>query len=144
MKAPVPPVPTGRELLEQFRSCTILPSHFGHAQHIEVAWHYVRRWPLLEAMARFDRDLEKLATHLGATNFHRTITCAFLVLIHDHASRLPRDHTFETFRTHAMELFEGSRVTLAAHYSAERLADAEARRSFVLPDLCPASHDAFR
>ena len=50
MKAPVPPVPTGRELLEQFRSCTILPSHFGHAQHIEVAWHYVRRWPLLEAM----------------------------------------------------------------------------------------------
>jgi hypothetical protein len=127
--------PSGLDLVKQFQRCRLEGDHFQHAQHIEVAWHYLREWPLLEAIERFDRDLQRFATHHGdATKYHRTITWAFLFLIHERAERLSEVHEFQEFRDSAADLFEKWKAVLSSYYQPESLADPVARMTFVLPD----------
>ena len=126
---------SGNQLVRQFQECRLAGDRFQHAQHIAVGWPYIREWPLLEAIARFDRDLKRFATHHGdATKYHRTITWAFLFLINERAARLPKKHRFEEFRAHAPDLFEKSKAVLGSYYRTELLADPVARKTFVLPD----------
>lgn len=126
--------PPGAALVDAFQRLELGAEHFGHAQHLEVAWHYVRSWPLLEAIARFDRDLERFARHHGATDYNRTLTCAFLLLIHERAAALGADHDFHEFRDTAADLFDDARATIQSYYTPELLRTPLAGRAFVLPD----------
>jgi hypothetical protein len=57
---------TTDELIAQFEACTLPASAFHHAQHVEAAWGYLRRYPLPDAIARFSTALQRYATSLGA------------------------------------------------------------------------------
>jgi hypothetical protein len=127
--------PTGEELVDQFVTCQLSGEQFEHAQHLEVAWYYLRKWPLLETIKRFDRDLLRFATHHGDPGkYHRTITWAFLFLVHERAARLPDTHQFEEFRSDAADLFEKSKAVLGVYYRPESLADPLSKEIFVFPD----------
>ncbi len=125
----------GTELLEAFRKTTIRPGGFSHAQHIEVAWHYLKDAPLLEAMGRFERDLARLVTALGAeSKYHRTITIAYVLIVHERRAEAPDDETYEKFCIRNDDLFEDSRAPLLRYYTEAALSDPRARRELVLPD----------
>lgn len=121
---------TDREFLDAFESGT-LPS-FHHADHVRLAWIFLRQSPLLEALERFSAALKAFAESKGAAGlYHETITFAFLLLIHERMG----DHAdFDSFRAANPELFRWKPSVLDEYYRPETLHSDEARRVFVLPD----------
>jgi hypothetical protein len=120
-----------RELLARFEACTLPASLFDHRAHVRVAWIYLRELPLLAALARFRESLRRDAASLGAsTQYHETITFAFLFLIHERMQREPFE-TFDAFAAANDDLFGN---LLGRYYSKETLASELARTTFLLPD----------
>ena len=126
---------------EAFEAGAIDPARFDHAAHVHVAWCYLRRWRLPEAIARLAAALEALTGRLGAqAKYHETVSWFFMIVI---AERMAASESadWEAFRRANEDLFAGSRALLAGYYSDECLASARARRRFVLPDRVPARRD---
>lgn len=122
-----------------FEAGEIDAERFDHAAHVHVAWCYLRRYPLAEAIARFTAALRTLTARLGAqAKYHETISWFFMILISD---RLAADPAcgWEAFRQRNRDLVDDAGALLQAHYSGECLASERARRRFVLPDRAPAS-----
>ncbi len=121
-----------REFLAAFEACEIANTDFHHADHIRVAWIYLRDAPQLEAIERFTASLKRFAAHHGVPKlYHATITWAYLLLIHD---RMNGDDSFEGFRAKNPDLFTWKPSILDAYYTAETLASDRARGAFVMPD----------
>jgi hypothetical protein len=122
-----------REFLAAFEACTVANTDFHHADHIRLAWIYLREHPLLEAIDCFSTSLKRFAAHHGAAGlYHETITWAYLLLIHE---RMNGEASFDAFRAAHPDLFTWKPSVLARYYAPETLASERARRVFVMPDL---------
>lgn len=129
-----PAVGTSSEEIHRFESGGIAPGDFRHADHIEMAWHYLREMPLLEALPRYARGLLALATRAGRPErYHETITWAFMFVIHERVLAAP-DADYPAFRGANRDLFEWPGGPLERYYRPETLASDRARRGFVMPD----------
>jgi hypothetical protein len=92
---------------------------------------------LRDAVARFSAALRRLTIKLGIeSKYHETITWFFMILIAERRARGPSD-TWQRFRDRNPDLFATKPSIIRRYYSAERLASAEARSRFVLPDRLP-------
>jgi hypothetical protein len=121
---------TDQELIAAFEACAV--TDFHHADHIRLAWAYLREEPLLTAIERFTGSLKRFAAHNGASGlYHETITWAYLLLIHE---RMNGESTFDAFREANPELFAWKPSILQRYYRAETLASPRARETFVFPD----------
>jgi hypothetical protein len=124
---------TDSEFLAAFEACAVANTDFHHADHIRLAWIYLRTYPLLEAIDRFSTSLKRFAAHHGATGlYHETITWAYLLLIHE---RMNGEASFDAFRAAHPDLFTWKPSVLQRYYAPETLASERARRVFVMPDL---------
>jgi hypothetical protein len=124
-----------RDFVAAVESCTLAGSDFRHADHVRLAWIYLRDYPLLDAIARFTAVLRHFAAHHGVPGkYHETITWAYLLLIHERMQRNPRPAEWERFRSANPDLFARSPSILERYYAPQTLASDAARRSFVLPD----------
>ncbi|MEM6996075.1 MAG: hypothetical protein AAF721_36550 [Myxococcota bacterium] len=125
---------TDDALLDAFDRATLTPETFGHRQHVRLSWLQVTRLPLLEAIRRHCVGLRRLADAFGASGkFHVTITVAWLLVIHDRASRGDAT-TFAEFAARNPDLLSSDGAPLAAHFSVDCLRSAEARAHFAIPD----------
>ena len=125
---------TDEELVQAFESATLATDQFTHAAHVRVAWWYLTRYPLGEAMTRFTVALKAFAAaHAVPGLFHETITVAYLLLI---AERLEgsRGLTWEGFAQTHLDLLARRPSILARYYSDQTLTSERARRAFVMPD----------
>ena len=123
---------TDAEFAAAFEACAIANTDFHHADHIRLAWIYLREHPLLAAIDRFSTSLRRFAAHHGVPGlYHETITLAFLLLIHE---RMNGESAFVDFRAANPDLFKWKPSVLDRYYRAETLASDLARRVFVLPD----------
>ena len=121
-------------LLQGFETGTLPAAGFHHADHVRVAWIYLCRYPLPEALARFIASLRRFAAGHGVPGlYHETITVAFVLII---ADRLGEATTLSwtDFATKNPDLLAWKPSVLAKYYSDETLASERARRSFVMPD----------
>jgi hypothetical protein len=105
---------------------------FGHRDHVELAWAFLRALPFDEAAPRCARALRRFAAARGAPAiYHATITWAFLALV---AERLEapgaRALAFERFAAENPQLFDKQ---LVARRYGPRLDEPAARRTFLLP-----------
>src|SRR5262249_33718951 len=133
---------TGDELVERFEAGTLPESCFGHAEHVQAAWVYLRRHPFLEASARFRAGLQEFASRLGkADRYHETITWAYLVLIHERLQRLREHPSWEQFAAANRDLLDWKSSILARYYRPETLGSPLARRIFLFPDNLPVAAD---
>jgi len=123
---------TDRQLLEEFERGTLQPFH--HADHVHVAFAYLNRYPPAEALARFSRGLQHLASLHGKPNlYHETITWAYVCWIRQRmADRGPE--TWEAFRQANPDLLLSKEGILDRYYREETLASERARRMFLFPD----------
>ncbi len=122
-------------IIQRFEAGDVDPADFDHRAHVMLAWCYLRRYPLLEAVTRFARALQAFTKQVGAeAKYHETITVAFLLLI---ADRTRTDETWAAFADRNPELIHGGMAALRRHYSSPALADEGARARFCLPDLSP-------
>jgi len=131
------------EFVAAFESCALPNTEFHHADHIRLAWIYLRELPLVEALERFRGGLKRFAAHHGVPGlYHETITWAYLLLIHERMERSASSRCassdpaadFATFRRLHPDLFAWKPSLLEAYYRPETLGSELARRVFVLPD----------
>lgn len=120
--------------IEAFEAGQIDVDSFDHEAHVYLAWLYLERLPLLEALQRYSQGLRRLTERLGIPGkYHETITCFYLFKI---AER--REATASSWldfkRRNADLLARGESSVLHDFYSRETLESDHARNAFVLPD----------
>ena len=126
---------TGDQLIQQFEDGTTPPGTFHHADHVRLAFEYLCRYSVLEALGRFSEALKRFANAQGkAQLYHETITWAYLLLIRERIARASRAQTWEEFAAHNSDLFIWKGGVLATLYRQETLDSDLARHTFVLPD----------
>ena len=127
--------PTDEQFRRAFEAQQIEPAAFGHAAHVRLAYVYRCEHPVDGAVARMKASLLAFLAHLGAepSKYHETITRAWVMAV-DHFMRQsgPCGSYADFARIHPQLL--DSRIMLS-HYSADVLFSAEARRTFVEPDV---------
>lgn len=120
-----------------FASGALAAAEFRHAHHVRVAWVLLRQHAPAEALPLMRAGIQRIAqAHSHPGLYHETITAAYLRLIHARLRAEP-GLDWAAFRERHPALFEWPSTLLAEHYSAERLADPEARRAFLDPDRAP-------
>jgi hypothetical protein len=123
---------TDDEFLAAFESAAIPRPEWTHEAHVRMAWLYLTRLALAEALHRVRDGIQKLNAANGvADGYHETITVAFVRVI---AARLEPGEGYAAFRARNPELFDRTLAALLRHYSKERLYSPEARRAFIEPD----------
>ena len=119
--------------LDDFESLAVDVESFDHAAHLYVAWQYVRRYDLPEAISRCCRTLRQLTAAAGVPGkYHETVTWFFMILVAERVRRKP-DHDWPAFRAANGDLFERRPGIIQRYYSPETLNAEAARRQFVLP-----------
>ncbi|MCC6392942.1 MAG: hypothetical protein IT167_20255 [Bryobacterales bacterium] len=121
--------------LRAFESLALPPGDFRHADHVRLAWIYLRQAPFDEALARLSSSILRFASRHGAPEkYHETITHAWMILVQHALTRLP-EATFPEFLNAHPHLLD-ARI-LQRYYSPAVLQSGESRRRFIPPDLHP-------
>jgi len=111
------------------------PGGFHHRQHVRVAWYYLQRHALPDALVRFSTALRRFAAAQGKPGlFHETITTAYVLLINERLDGSERDLTWDAFADRNPDLLSWQPSVLDCYYHKETLKSDRARRTFVLPD----------
>jgi hypothetical protein len=123
-------------LVRTFENGVAPPGGFHHEQHVRVAWHYLRHYPLLAALDRFQTRLRAFALAQGKPDlYHETITTAYVLLInerlHDNGAR---DEGWDAFAARNADLLSWKPSILERYYRDETLWSDRARVTFVMPD----------
>ena len=125
------------EFLDAFLTCRVPASSFDHRGHLRAAWILLQRYPVDHAVEITCEGIARLAAHLGAPQkYHCTLTAA-LVRLMAAGGAADRAVSFEQFLAANTAIVHDARAAIARHYSAELLATAEAKTTFVAPDLVP-------
>ena len=126
---------TGEELIRQFEDGATPADAFHHADHVRLAFEYLCRYTVLEALEKFSAALKRFAKAQGkAQLYHETITWAYLLLIRERIARAGRAQTWEEFAERNADLLIWKGGVLATLYRQKTLDSDLARHTFVLPD----------
>lgn len=129
---------TDLEIVEQFEQSRAPGGSFHHADHIRVAFAYLSRYPVLEALQKFSAALRRFAAVQGKPGlYHETITWACVFLIRERMLRAESPLKWEEFAAANPDLLSWERETggiLASYYLPETLHSEVARRAFLMPD----------
>ncbi len=121
--------------LRGFEACTLPPERFHHREHVRVVWLYLRRYSVLETLARFSEGLKRFAASNGKANlYHETITWAYVFLIHERLERDGPQQSWQEFVGANTDLLDWQNSILNSYYSVERLKYDLARKTFLLPE----------
>jgi hypothetical protein len=123
------------ELFDRFVDTSLPADQFHHREHVNVAWLFVQKYGMPQALDEFSTAIKRFADAKGATGlYHETITWAFLLLISERQARNPVA-TWEEFAAANPDLLVWKPSVLERYYSKELLSSDLARRTFLMPDL---------
>lgn len=121
-------------LLDRFVDTTLPADQFHHQQHVQVAWLFVQKHGMPDALGAFTAAIKRFAEAKGAHGrYHETITWAFVLLIAERQARTPAG-TWAEFAAANPDLLVWKPSILERYYSKELLGSDLARRAFVMPD----------
>ena len=124
-------------LVRSFEAGELPEGGFRHPDHVRVAWWYLLRYPLPQAIAIFSEGLRKFAVARGKPEmYHETITIAFLLLISERldGAGAPSALPWSAFAEQHADLLAWNPSILERYYTPETLWSERARRTFVMPD----------
>ena len=122
-------------LIAMFEGDSVDPGDFKHAEHVYLAWSYLRLYGLGETLARFPVQLKRFAERAGAPRkYHATVTFALVVLIHERMVHAP-DLVWSDFCCRNRDLMAWPCQPLTDLYGDGLLDCEKARSNFVLPRL---------
>lgn len=120
---------------EAFEAGTYSPESFHHSRHVRMAWIYLRRLPVSQALPRFSDALQRFALRQGKPDlYHETITWAYLFLINERIAQVGEELGWDQFAQRHPDLLRWKGGLLDELYSRERLFSDLAKRAFILPD----------
>jgi hypothetical protein len=120
-----------------FETHLVSPSQFNHEAHVRLAYVYLVEDDVETAVDRMRQALMNFLEHnnVPRSKYHETLTRAWVLAVRHFMNRSgPRDSAAEFVEANP-ELLD-SKIMLT-HYSAEVLFSAEARASFIEPDMDP-------
>jgi len=124
-----------RQEIERFESGSILPEFFHHADHVRLAFCYLRLYSPLESLERFSAALRHFARSHGKEGlYHETITWAYLLLINERMGRFRGHQGWKEFAAANPDLLIWKNGILNRYYTEATLQSDLARRMFVFPD----------
>ncbi|MDN0074231.1 hypothetical protein QU481_04915 [Crenobacter sp. SG2303] len=128
-----------QDFLQRLETRAMAASELDHTAHLYAAWVYRRNYPAREAAARCAYSLSRFAmTHGVAEKYHHTLTMALLAILYRRLDDEPYLlSSWDRFLSANPDLVRNARSVVCEYYSEARLADDDARRAFVQPDLKP-------
>jgi hypothetical protein len=126
---------TDDEFIASFEDCSLSSESFHHADHVRMAFVYLCRYPVWEALGRFSASLVRFAIAHGKPQlYHETITWAFLLLIHERMARAEHPQTWTEFSAANRDLLTWKDSVLKKYYREETISSDLARSTFLFPD----------
>jgi hypothetical protein len=127
---------TDHEIINRFESGRVPVSEFHHADHVRLAFAYLRSYPVLSALEKFSAALKQFAASNGKTQlYNETITCAYIFLMAERIARCAaQEPVWERFAEQNPDLLVWKDGILTRYYEDGTLKSDLARRSFILPD----------
>ena len=123
------------ELLEAFEKCTLANSAFHHEDHVRVAFLYLSRFPVLEALQRFRDSLVRFAQAHGKSDlYNETVTWAYIFLIRERMVRAGHPQDWPAFKAANTDLLDRNPDILKKYYDPETLGTPLAKTTFLFPD----------
>ena len=120
------------ELIAGFEAASL--ASFHHRDHVRVAWIYLRRVGILEALAAVSRGVRGLAVARGQeAKYHETVSWLYVFVIHERMAAGGHS-TWEEFERSNPDLLTNWGSFVGRFYTPRTLRSPIARRSFVLPD----------
>jgi len=127
-------------LLRRFEAGEISPEEWHHREHIRLAYLYLVRWPMAEALRRMRVGLhlvnaaQKVPDTLER-GYHETLTQGWMQLVQVELLKDGPAVDSEAFLEAHCHL--QARRALYFFYTRARLRSAEAKAQFIEPDLAP-------
>jgi hypothetical protein len=126
---------TDEQFMTRFEDCSLAAEAFDHRAHVRMAYLYLRRYPILEAVERFSSALAHFAAAKGKPGrYHETVTWAFLFLIRERLTRAGGNQSWEEFAESNPDLMSWEKSILKNYYRDDTLNSDLAKRIFLLPD----------
>ncbi|MGH9512958.1 MAG: hypothetical protein ACRD2U_12575 [Terriglobales bacterium] len=123
------------EFIASFEGADLSNESFHHADHVRMAFLYLRRYPAVDALRRFSISLARFAAAKGKPErYNETITWAFLFLIRERIARGGSQPLWPQFANENADLLNWKENILKKYYRDETLASDFARTTFVFPD----------
>jgi hypothetical protein len=127
---------TDEEFIRRFESDTLPDDSFHHVDHVRLAFAYLSRYSVLQALDRFATGLKRFAAARGKSQlYNETITCAYIFLIRERMARCEA-WNWEQFALQNPDLLIWKDGILSRYYHEATLKSDLARTVFVLPDKC--------
>ncbi|WP_345764015.1 hypothetical protein [Diaminobutyricibacter sp. McL0608] len=124
--------PSADDELEDFYAGRIRTAGFAHGDHLRMAFLALNRDSFPVAFERYSEGIRRLAVHAGRPEkYNQTITGAFLSVIAERLSEHPQTD-FGVFIEANPDLLD--KALLDQYYTPERLASAQAKSIYLLPD----------
>jgi hypothetical protein len=125
---------TDEELIQAFEADTLPENSFHHADHVRLAFAYLSRYPVLEALERFATALKRFAAARGKSQLYsETVTHAYFFLIRERMARFAGSG-WEEFARSNSDLLTWKGGILSRYYQEATLRSDLARTVFVFPD----------
>jgi hypothetical protein len=127
---------TGDELIERFEGGLRVDDSFHHADHVQLAFAYLCKYPVLQALEKFSSALKRFAAARDKPQlYNETITCAYLFLIRERMARSEGTGWDEFARQNA-DLLTWKGSILNRYYHEATLKSELSRSVFLFPDKC--------
>ena len=128
------------EFLRHFENQAIPFDQWCHRAHLKIAYLYLSRFPFDEALLRMRAGVRAYnAAHnvvdSPTSGYHETITQAWLQLVHTTLQQFGQAESANDFLDAQSQL--GQKRVILLFYSRDRIMSAEAKASFIPPDLAP-------
>ena len=122
--------------LDAFETGEIPGHHFGHEDHLRMAWLYLRRHDLPTATERAMVGLRRFLAASGMPGlYNETLTQLWLKLVNQAVRQSPDINSFEEFIARHEQLLD--RGLPYKHYDRKTLMSEPARKGWVEPDRVP-------
>lgn len=120
------------QFLQHFEAATLHPFH--HAEHIRMAWLYLRRAGWSQGYSLIQSGIRRMAEqHHARRLYHETITRFWALMVLAAIDARPDIVDFAGFQQAHPQLFD--KTLIAQYYSRDLLDSEDARRAWAAPDL---------
>lgn len=128
------------EHLQRFEDQSLPLGQWTHRAHLKVAYLYLLRFSFDETMLRLRAGIRAYNAAQGIVDsptggYHETMTCAWLQLVHTTLRQFGAAETADAFFDAQSQLTQ--KRALLLFYSRDRIMSAEAKATFIAPDLAP-------
>jgi hypothetical protein len=135
------------EFLRRFEACEIPLSEWNHRAHLRVAYLYLGRCDLDGAVTRMREGIRRHNAARGIVDtldrgYHETLTQMWIRILYGVQTACGRESGFDAFLERHPYLLV--RLLGRLFYTRDRMMSAEAKRTFVPPDITPLPGDGAR